>query len=623
MRPTIRLLFLLAITAVLWNCLRDNIVATDPVPRPVTPKDSTPPHSITPFPSAEVMNARIGSGVNLGNALDAEKYEGYWGVTLKAEYFKWIADSGFNSVRIPVRWSAHALTEAPYTIDSIFMKRVVWAVDQALQNKLHVILDMHHYAEIMADPAAEKTRFLALWKQIAIRFADYPPDLMLEVLNEPNTKIDAETWNAYLALAIDTIRKVDSNRTLVVGTANWGGLSGLNQLRLPPDTNLIVTVHYYDPHAFTHQGADFESGSAASLGTKWRATPAERAQIDQDVMKIKNWSLENKRPIFLGEFGTYYKVDSLSRALYTEYLATQFTQSGFSWAIWNFSSDFGIMNDTTEKWRTYLTQALLHPGHNAYLDSVLSVSKKIDVSVFVDIADFEDSIAALPHSARKWLMKQNRPLDSSAADWYTYFSDSSELTAPDGTRLLRYDQVGKDKQPANFHLAIGDWGYSGKGLHVKTKLAGGNYPFAGFGAGILGGYDSTFVDLTKLTAIQFRAKGRGEWNLQIISDSVSSDTVENWGQMGFQFTLKKEWENFIYPIDFFVPKPFSKQAKQKLKWEDVRKKIISLEFMNGQSYGPSPKDSLEIWLDDIRLIGVSDSDFYGSAVSKRSALLSR
>jgi endoglucanase len=56
---------------------------------------------------AAAVNKRMGRGINLGNALEAPK-EGDWGVKLKAEYFKAIKDAGFATVRLPVRWSAHA-----------------------------------------------------------------------------------------------------------------------------------------------------------------------------------------------------------------------------------------------------------------------------------------------------------------------------------------------------------------------------------------------------------------------------------------------------------------------------------------------------------------------------------
>jgi hypothetical protein len=117
------------------------------------------------------------------------------------------------------------------------------------------------------------------------------------------------------------------------------------------------------------------------------------------------------------------------------------------------------------------------------------------------------------------------------------------------------------------------------------------------------------VDLTKLTAIQFRTRGKGEWILQVVSDSVQSDTVENWGHMSWAFRPKPEWETVLIPAAALAPKRSSKQAtKDKLTWEDVRSKIIAIDFMNGQSYNMKVDTTLELWIDDIRLIGVTEAD---------------
>src|SRR5262249_48597152 len=96
-------------------------------------------------------NKKLGRGINLGNALEAPK-EGAWGVTLQAEYFKTIKDAGFASVRLPVKWSAHAQADAPYTIDPKFAARGDWAIDQALANQLNIIVNVHHYDEMASRP---------------------------------------------------------------------------------------------------------------------------------------------------------------------------------------------------------------------------------------------------------------------------------------------------------------------------------------------------------------------------------------------------------------------------------------------------------------------------------------
>src|SRR5262249_51047843 len=94
-----------------------------------------------------VANKKLGRGVNIGNALEAPR-EGDWGVRLKAEYFQAIKKAGFDTVRLPVKWSAHAKAAAPYTIDAKFAERVDWAIDQALANKLNVVVNVHHYDEM-------------------------------------------------------------------------------------------------------------------------------------------------------------------------------------------------------------------------------------------------------------------------------------------------------------------------------------------------------------------------------------------------------------------------------------------------------------------------------------------
>ncbi len=134
------------------------------------------------------MNQLLGRGVNLGNAFDAPS-EGEWGVVIQEEYFQMIKDAGFNSVRLPVRWSAHAMDKPPYTIDPNFMKRVDWAVNCALSRNLPIMLNVHHYGELYANPAKEKERYLALWKQIAEHFKGCPDILVFELLNEPQKEL--------------------------------------------------------------------------------------------------------------------------------------------------------------------------------------------------------------------------------------------------------------------------------------------------------------------------------------------------------------------------------------------------------------------------------------------------
>jgi endoglucanase len=309
--------------------------------------------------AAFAANARLGVGINLGNALDAPR-EGAWGVVLQEDYFRLIHEAGFASVRLPVRWSAHALEKPPYTVDPEFFKRVDWALEQARRNRLGVVLNMHHYNELTAEPAAHRERFLAIWEQIARRYAKAPDSVCFEILNEPMGKLTDERWNSLLVEALAVIRKSNPRRMVVVGPAEWNGIRKLPALKLPEaDRWLIVTVHCYSPFQFTHQGEEWVRGSAPWLGTKWNGTDAEKAALCKELDQAAEWGRANRRPVYLGEFGAYSKADMESRARWTRFMREAAAARGMSSAYWEFCSGFGAYDPIAKAWRRPLLDALL------------------------------------------------------------------------------------------------------------------------------------------------------------------------------------------------------------------------------------------------------------------------
>src|SRR5690554_701607 len=305
------------------------------------------------------INQKLGRGINLGDALEAPR-EGEWGVRLRADYFRLIAEQGFDSVRIPIRWSTHAKRGKPYKINATFFSRVDWAIENALQNGLYVIINFHHYEKVYANPEKESKRFLALWEQVARRYKDYPENLVFEILNEPKAKLTPERWNILLAEVLAVIRKENAERIVMIGTADWGGLGALSKLRLPADDRLILTIHYYNPFPFTHQGAEWvENPSALPVGVIWNGSYYEKKAIINEFKPLFHYAREHNVPVNIGEFGAYSKADLKSRALWTAYCARFFENSGFSWHYWEFCSGFGIYNPKTRRFYDELVTALV------------------------------------------------------------------------------------------------------------------------------------------------------------------------------------------------------------------------------------------------------------------------
>jgi endoglucanase len=196
----------------------------------------------------------------MGNCFEAPS-ENEWGNPWKPEYFKIMADLGFDHVRLPVRWEPadRSMATAPYTINPAFFNRIQQVVDTARKYKLHIIVNMHHHEALFEYPDGQKERFLSQWYQIADYFKNYPDTLLFEVMNEPHGNLTPEKWNTFFADALTEIRKTNPARMVLMGTADYGGLGGLAKLQVPNDDNVIVTVHYYNPFNFTHQGAEWVS----------------------------------------------------------------------------------------------------------------------------------------------------------------------------------------------------------------------------------------------------------------------------------------------------------------------------------------------------------------------------
>jgi endoglucanase len=220
---------------------------------------------------------------------------------------------------------------------------------------------MHEFTTMSRDPEGLKPKFLATWEQLAARYRDYPSDVFFELLNEPNGALTPALWNQLLVEPYDVVRRSNPDRTLIVGPAFWNGIDHLEDLILPEaDRNIIVTVHYYHPMPFTHQGASW-TGYRDLAGVEWAGTTEERQAIVRDLENVQRWAKQQERPIFLGEFGAYDKADMASRARYTGFMARQAERLGWSWSYWQFDADFILYDVDRDRWVTPILNALIPP----------------------------------------------------------------------------------------------------------------------------------------------------------------------------------------------------------------------------------------------------------------------
>jgi endoglucanase len=315
------------------------------------------PASFTPGPAARPTTGvalPLGKCVNLANMLEAPT-EGAWGRAFQDSDATRIRQAGFATVRLPVRFSAHALAASPYTIDAAFLARVHHVLDINLATGLNVILDMHHYEELFTDPTGHSARFAELWRQVAADFSGAPSNVWFELINEPNGRLNDSNLMAVVTPALAAVRATNPTRPVVIGGQNWSGIDALATVAFPNDPNIVSTFHYYDPFAFTHQGAPWVT-PVMPTGRLF-GTAADNAQLNAALQKVMNFMSRTGRVPFLGEYGAYEQIPMDQRVSYYRAISSAFASVGIQSCAWGYTNSFNLWRDATG-WEQQLLAAI-------------------------------------------------------------------------------------------------------------------------------------------------------------------------------------------------------------------------------------------------------------------------
>jgi endoglucanase len=341
-------------------------------------KAATPPDFIAPkllgndTPAHRAL-ARLKRGVNLGNGWEAPPNSS-WRCRFTTEDIDHIAAEGFDHIRVPVAWHYYLKPkDQGYEIDPVLLAALDPVLRRALEKKLHVILDWHHFDDFTSAPEANLGRFVKGWETIARHFQSWPPGLFLELLNEPREQLTTEVVGPIYQKTIAAIRRIDAKRIIVVSPGQWGQVNELEKLYLPDsDDRIVVTVHCYEPFYFTHQGASW-TGFQALRGIAYpgppktpfvmpeslkdnggvRAfvqgyntlptgqNPSSPRKVEQTLDIAREWSLYFGRPVYLGEFGAHDVGDHDSRSRYLHDVKSIAEARNIPWAVWEWKSSFG------------------------------------------------------------------------------------------------------------------------------------------------------------------------------------------------------------------------------------------------------------------------------------------
>ncbi|QGZ95692.1 glycoside hydrolase family 5 protein [Terricaulis silvestris] len=297
-------------------------------------------------------------GVNLGNALEAPN-EGEWGYRIEDAHLRAIADAGFDGVRLPVRWDARP--GGGTLIQRDLINRVSEVAGKAASLGLFVQIDMHHYDAFNdAGPDSEfRQRFLDIWRIIAESYRYASERVFFEPLNEPNgAHWSAQALRELQAEVVGVIRESNPERLIVLGPGNWQNIDALRDWRPPEGENIAVSVHYYEPHAFTHQGAEWLGDDAPTFDRAW-GNGDDLSQLRRHIGAAASWARQHGYAMQLGEFGVNRAVALGQRALWTRAVRDACEAEGMGWCVWDFAGAFPIWDRERGEWIEQMRSVLL------------------------------------------------------------------------------------------------------------------------------------------------------------------------------------------------------------------------------------------------------------------------
>jgi endoglucanase len=264
-------------------------------------------------------------GWNLGNTLEPPSGEGTWGPAATQTLINAVADSGFNTIRLPVAWDSHA-NQSTYVIDPAWLARVKQVVDWCYAKNLTVIVNCHwdggwleNHITATVDPTID-AKMRSYWTQIATTFAAYDNHLLFAGANEPNCDTAAQwaTLRSYYNTFISAVRATggnNANRWLVI----QGPHTNIDQTytmvdTLPMDSatgRLVVEVHYY-PWRWSLMAEDawwgkmfyfWGQGYHSPTMLDRNSTAEEEAYTDDQFQKMATKFVNNGVPVIIGEWG--------------------------------------------------------------------------------------------------------------------------------------------------------------------------------------------------------------------------------------------------------------------------------------------------------------------------------
>jgi len=273
--------------------------------------------------------------------------------------FAWIADWGFDFVRLPMCYLLWVEEGDAYKVKEPMLAKIDRAVALGRKHGIHVCLNFHRGPGYSVN--RERTEPFSLWKDqaaldafcfhwdlLARRYRGIPSSrLSFNLVNEPpapsETGMTRADHERVVRAAVAAIRAADPARLVIADGVSWGNLA-CPELA---DLRIAQSCRAYVPMGISHYKANWVSVSdwpePVWPGLVHGAETWDRARLEEHY---RPWAELAARGVGVhcGEGGAFNQTPHRVVLAWLRDVLEILTDHGIGLALWNFRGAFGILD---------------------------------------------------------------------------------------------------------------------------------------------------------------------------------------------------------------------------------------------------------------------------------------
>ena len=277
------------------------------------------------------------------------------------DHFKWMADWGFDFVRLPMNYRLWTVGDDVYRIDESTLEIVDRAIDLGDRYNLHICLSFHNAPGYSVNPQeqpfnlwkdeAALNAFCWHWMLFTKRYKRIPSEkLSFNLVNEPPVPSDdimtLEDHDRVIQAAVASIHEIDPKRQIIIDALSKGNepVPGMD------DLPVAQSCRGYLPESISHYLAPWADGGMDYPPPVWPEkkkdgldNPMTRKKLEKHYQTWGDLAAQGVG-VHCGECGCHNQTPHDVFLKWFRDVLEILKAHDIGYALWNLRGEFGILD---------------------------------------------------------------------------------------------------------------------------------------------------------------------------------------------------------------------------------------------------------------------------------------